>query len=206
MYKKVTLISLPKQDLIRPPGALPILAAACEDYNIDYEIRDFNLWLYKNTDKSVWNSINDNWDNADPFDAINQHYYKIFLEKLKTFIDLVILDSSDLIAISVFADNASVCAVEFIRELNSRQSRSKFDIAIGGSGIRARLPQFNDQELCCALLDQKLINYYLFGEGEEIFRKLLVGETKFQGINNFELKQIENLDYYPFPSYKKLIR
>lgn len=204
MYKKVTLISLPKQDLIRPPGALPILAAACEDYNIDYEIRDFNLWLYKNTDKSVWNSINDNWDNADPFDAINQHYYKIFLEKLKTFIDLVILDSSDLIAISVFADNASVCAVEFIRELNSRQSRSKFDIAIGGSGIRARLPQFNDQELCCALLDQKLINYYLFGEGEEIFRKLLVGETKFQGINNFELKQIENLDYYPFPSYKKI--
>jgi hypothetical protein len=204
MYKKVTLISLPKQDLIRPPGALPILAAACEDHNIDYEIRDFNLWLYNNTDKSVWSCIDDNWDNPDPFDFKDREYYKIFLEKLKTFIDLVILDNSDLIAISIFADNSGACALEFIKELNLRKTRTKFDIAIGGTGIRARLPRLNDEELCCSLLSQKLIDFYLFGEGEEIFRKLLIKETEHPGINNFQLKQIENLDDFSFPSYKKI--
>ena len=201
MYKKVLLVSLPKQDLLRPPGALPILAAACEEFNIDYDIADFNLWLYRNTDLHTWEKINDNWDTVNPKDAHDQEYYKIFQNKLKFFVDEFTQKRFDLIAISVFADNGSVCAEELITELNKNKT---FDIVIGGTGIRARIPEFNNQELCTALLEQKKIDYFLFGEGEVIFRKLLNKNCVHPGINNFDLEQIEDLDRFPFPSYNKI--
>lgn len=201
MYKKVILIALPKQDLLRPPGALPILAAACEEFNIDYEVADFNLWLYNNVSSDIWNLINDNWDTINPMSNCDQNYYKVFISKLIEFVGLVKQYCPDLIAISVFADNGSVCALELIRLLNQDKI---YDIAIGGTGIRARMPLFDNQELCSALFEQKQIDYYLFGEGEVIFRKLLVKDTKFPGINNFNLEQIDDLDSFPFPSYQKI--
>lgn len=203
MYKKVILISLPKQDLLRPPGALPILAAACEEYSIDYEVRDFNLALFNNLDLDTWNQINDNWNAVNPFDNRNTAYYQKFLVGLKLYVDWIISDSPDLIAISVFSDDSSYCADELIAELNSRPERSSFDIAIGGTGIRARLPHY-ELEFCRELLSKKQIDFYLFGEGEVVFRKLLQKQTTYPGINNFDAVQIDDLDQFPFPSYNKI--
>jgi radical SAM superfamily enzyme YgiQ (UPF0313 family) len=204
MYKKIVIVSLPKQDLVRPPGALSILARACEDVGCDYEIRDFNLWLYKNTDRHVWHQINDNWDSVDPLDARGKDFYKIFNAQLEKFVSTIMLDQPDLIAISVFADNGSSCAVELINQLNQQPNRGSFDIAIGGTGIRARLPKYDYQELCGALLSDKSIDYYLFGEGEITFRKLLQKQTVYAGINNFDIDQIEDLDQFGLPSYSKI--
>lgn len=204
MYKKVVLISLPKQDIIRPPGALPILAAACEELNVEYEIRDFNIWLYNNTDIATWHLINDNWDGVNPQHAHDTDFYQTFLQKLNIFVNLVLNDQPDLIAISVFANNGAVPAIELIKCLNDRPDRSKFDIIIGGTGIRANIPEFNNEELCTALLNKNLIDYYLFGEGEVSFRKLLNKEVAYQGINNFDTVQLDDLDQFPFPSYNKI--
>jgi hypothetical protein len=204
MYKKVVIISLPKQDLIRPPGALPILARACEDVGCDYEIRDFNLWLYKNTDANTWNQINDNWDTIDPLESQGKDFYTTFETLVEKFTTLVMSDQPDLVAISIFADNGGSCAVELISRLNQHSRRSTVDIAIGGTGIRARLPIYDNQELCIAMLSTGLIDYYLFGEGEIIFRKLLQKQTVYAGINNFDVDQIEDLDQFGIPSYKKI--
>lgn len=201
MYKKVILVALPKQDLLRPPGALPILAAACEEFNIDYEIADFNLWLHNNTDPATWQRINDNWDSVDPLSSAAEPYYQIFKDKLNEFVNLINKQEPDLVAISIFADNGGACALELIKQLNKNKS---FDIAIGGTGIRARLPAIEYQELCVNLLEQKQIDYYLFGEGEVIFRKLLVKDTIQPGINNFNSVQLDELDAFPFPSYQKI--
>jgi radical SAM superfamily enzyme YgiQ (UPF0313 family) len=201
MYKKVVLMSLPKQDLLRPPGAMPILAAACEDFDVDYEILDFNLWLYKNTDIDTWQLINDNWDTVNPLVYCDADFYQVFLQKAQEFVNIVYSYQPNLVAISVFADNGSACALEIISLLN--QSKT-FDIAIGGTGIRARMPTLDSQELCLVLKERRLIDYYLFGEGEIIFRKLLNQNTEYPGINNFDLEQIEDLDAFSFPSYKKI--
>jgi hypothetical protein len=201
MYKKIIFIALPKQDLIRPPGAIPILAAACEEHNIDYEVADFNLWLYRNLDLPTWHQINDNWDTVNPMAASNKSYYKTFISKLNEFVELVQAQSSDLISISVFSDNGSVCALELIERLNKNKN---FDIVIGGTGIRARMPTLNGQELCVALLEQKKIDYYIFGEGEIGFRRILSKQVDYPGINNFDAEQIKNLDEFPFPSYLKI--
>jgi radical SAM superfamily enzyme YgiQ (UPF0313 family) len=201
-YKKAVLICLPKQDLYRPPGAIPILASACEEQNLDYEILDFNLWLAKNTNTEVWNLINDNWDAVDPFQQLHTEWYQIFLEKLEQFVGKILEQSPDLVIISVFSDLSACPCVEMLKILNRYATRKDFQIVIGGTGIRARIPQYQ-RDLCQELLETGLINYYIFGEGEVAFRRLLAGETG-QGINDYDAQQIDNLDQFPFPSYKKI--
>lgn len=201
---KVALVSLPKQDLLRPPGALPILAAICEEAHCEYGIFDFNLWLNQQVDANTWTSIDDNWNNLNPFKYRSEPYYQTFLIKLNEFIDTIINNTPSLVAISVFSDYSAYCAVEFIDELNRRPERNKFKIVIGGSGISATMPQFHYKKLGQALLDLGKINYYIFGEGEATFREILNGNDSYPGINNFDAKQIVDLDRYPFPSYKKI--
>lgn len=204
MFNKISLVTLPKQDLLRPPGALAILAAACEDFNVDYRINDFNLWLYRNTAHDIWQKINDNWDAVDPFDANTDDYYKIFLQQLDSYIQHSGVLDSDLIAISVFSDVSACCAVEFIKRLNADPAKSKFKIVIGGTGIRARLSIFQGADLCQGLLDDELIDYFIFGEGEITFRQLIQGTINYPGINNYNTIQIEDLNQFPVPSYEKI--
>jgi radical SAM superfamily enzyme YgiQ (UPF0313 family) len=204
MFDRVALVALPKQDLLRPPGALPILAAACEEFNIDYDIYDFNLWLYKNIDRSTWQLINDNWEAANPFDHCDDTFYKIFISKLKQYVDILLSYNPTLVSISIFSDVSAHCAVELIKKLNSTPQRTQFKIVIGGTGIRAALSIFNHKSLCESLLEKKQIDFFIFGEGEIAFRKLLNNDIPYPGINNFNAIQIEDLDQFPFPSYNKI--
>jgi hypothetical protein len=204
MYKNVALISLPKQDLIRPPGALAILASACEEFSINYEVYDFNLWLNKHVSAELWNSINDNWESVNPFEQSTQPWYQEFIKQLKLYVDQIEQHNYDLISISIFSDLSAYCAAEFIKEINCRTFRNNTAIVIGGSGIRAQLPKYKEQDLCQAMLSEKLIDYYIFGEGELSFRSLLRKQVDYPGINNYNAEQIEDLDQFPWPSYKKI--
>ena len=89
MYKRCTIVSLPKQDIYRPPGALPILASICEQNNCDYIIKDFNIWLHNNLEKDIWQQIDDNWETVDPTSAKGTTYYSIFLTKLEQYVDSI---------------------------------------------------------------------------------------------------------------------
>ena len=169
MYKRCTIVSLPKQDIYRPPGALPILASICEQNNCDYIIKDFNIWLHNNLEKDVWQQIDDNWETVDPTSAKGTAYYSIFLTKLEQYVDSILQDKPDLIAISVFTDLGAVPCVEIIKLINQK---SQCDIVIGGTGIRARPACTDKQELCTALLAQQSIRYFIFGEAEISFQKL----------------------------------
>jgi radical SAM superfamily enzyme YgiQ (UPF0313 family) len=204
MHKQVALIALPKQDLIRPPAALPILAAACEELDVEYEANDLNLWLYRNIPLDTWNLINDNWETVDPFESYNENYYQVFLTKLKEFVDHVLRPQPDLIAISVFSLVSVHCAYELIVELNRRESRSKFKITIGGSGIRTSLSKLDNEEFCTGMINRGLINCYIFGEGEVAFPLVVQENYNYPGINNFEAVQLDDLNNFPFPSYTKI--
>ena len=59
---KVLIITIPKQDTARPPGALAILAACCEQADSDYEIFDINLYIHKNLPFETVNKLNTDFD------------------------------------------------------------------------------------------------------------------------------------------------
>lgn len=204
MYKKVVLVSLPKQDFLRPPGALPILASICELNNIDYSVHDFNLWLKKNTEFTSWQQINDNWDNSFAFLNRDTVWYQLFLKNMSQYITDLLKQQPDLISISIFSDSGCFPAFEFIKDLNSRPNRDQFKIVIGGTGIRGKIKELSFNDFCTFLLNDKKIDYFIFGEGEVTFSKLLQGIVDFPGINNFNAEQIEDLDSLPLPSYKKI--
>lgn len=199
----VAIVALPKQDIIRPPGALSILAAACKQNQIDYSIHDFNLWLYNNLRSDTWLKLDDNWVSHDPFLARDSSWYRHFLTKVVEYVDLILKSSPTMIAISIFSYQSMHCGIELIQELNRRPQRCNFKIVIGGSGIRTPLAT-NRKEMCIDLLEQGLIDYYVFGEGEITFQKLLQGIDQYPGINNFDSQQINDLDQFPLPSYDKI--
>lgn len=204
--KKVGLIAMPKQDLLRPPAAIPILAVACEEFDIDYDFYDLNLWLYNNMDRNLWQQLDDNWIHFESDSQRDQPHFQLFLEKIEQFIDLLLADKVDFFTISVFTNWSAHCTLELVKALNARSERDKITIVIGGTGIQAPIDNMVKEPavLCEWLLKNKLIDYYLYGEGEKIFRELLKGNTAEPGINNYDTVQIENLDQYPYPSYKKI--
>jgi radical SAM superfamily enzyme YgiQ (UPF0313 family) len=203
MFKQVSLVALPKQDFLRPPGALPILAAACEDNNAEYNVYDFNLWLKENVEPSIWQEIDDNWSDSFVASHMDTIWYKEFLKFLNIYVDKILLSSPDLVSISIFSDYGCFSAFELIQALNSRPNRNTFKIAIGGTGIRAKLKILEFKEFCTFLLSEQKIDYFIYGEGEVAFSNLLKG-IDYPGINNFDAVQIDDLDSLPFPSYKKI--
>jgi len=206
VFKKVALITLPKQDLLRPPAAVPILATACEEMGVDYEFFDFNLWLYKNIDFDLWQQLDNNWPRINSNQDRDHEYFQVFLKKTENFVDKIINSGSDLICISVFTNWSAHCALELIQSINRRHERNNLSILIGGTGIEAPIDTIVEQggKLCEWLLKNKFIDYFLYGEGEFIFREFLKGNTAVDGINNYDTKQLDNLDEFSYPSYQKI--
>lgn len=201
MYNTVALVSLPRQDLLRPPAALPVLAAVCENVGVDYSIWDFNLWLKKNCDPYSWEAIDSNWIKIDSFKDIDQDWFQKFRQLLDTWCVQLINSKPDLVAISIFTDWSAHCAYEMICAIKARVN---VPIVIGGTGIGAKLPIFPSQSLCDVLLSSGLVQYYIYGEGEINFQRLLQNDLNWPGINNQNQIQIQDLNTLPMPSYNKI--
>ena len=207
MYKKIALISLPKQDLLRPPAAIPILASACEEQQLDYDFYDLNLWLFKSMDRDLWQQLDNNWARINSNQDRDHAYFQSFLNQLEMFVDTIEKSGADMISISVFTNWSAHCAIELIKCVNQRSLRKQITIAIGGTGIEAPIDTIvpGSGKLCEWLLQNGWIDYFLYGEGEFIFRQLLQGNnTQVDGINNYNTKQLDDLDQFPYPSYRKV--
>lgn len=207
-YKKVFICSLPKQDLTNPPAAAPVLAALCKINQVDYEIFDFNLHLYKSyLNKDNWNSLDNNWTNIKPYDNHNEDWYKDYLLQVDFLIDKIYKSDCDLVAFSCFTDYAAWPALDILKALNQAKDKYKknLNIVIGGTGIRSKMSGIlGETEFCLHALKHKLIDFFIYGEAEESFQQLLKGNYIFPGINNFNFEQITNLDPYPYPEYEKI--
>lgn len=201
LYNHVALVSLPRQDLLRPPAALPVLAGICEQANVDYSVWDFNLWLRKNCDDDLWQFIDSNWIKVNSMAATNEPQFQTFKTLLDKYVDLILSVNPNLIAISVFTHWSAHCAREMVSAI---RKKSNVEIVLGGTGITTKLPTHPNIPMCQMLLDQQQIDYYVYGEGEINFLNLLQGKVNFVGINNLEQEQIEDLNTLGLPSYTKI--
>lgn len=199
IYQQVAIVALPKQDLIRPPAALPVLASICEQADTDYTVWDFNLWLKNNTRQDTWDSIDANWIKINSQVNSSSNWFREFQYLTRQYVDIILETKPDLIAISVFTYWSAHAAWEFIQAV---RARSSVKIVIGGSGITALFP--GTEPMCNVLLNQGLIDYYIHGEGEISLLNLLKGLDTGPGINNLNSQQIQDLDLLPLPSYKKI--
>lgn len=197
-YQKVLIVTVPKQDTTRPPGILSILAATCEQVNVEYDIFDLNLHMHKTLSEDQAISLNSDFGVNEFSNQTHASWYtsvcQDLLNRIKEF-------NPDLVAISVFT-HLSILATDHL--LKMTQNRN-YHIVIGGIGVSDKFsPITNDLsfgEYCRA---QNLVDYCVTGEGELSFEQLLQGNTQYSGINGIPSQQITDLDSLPTPSYKKI--
>lgn len=202
MTKKVLIVSVPKQDVIRPPGILSILAGCCEQSDCDYEILDLNLLMFKTLERTDALEIDSDF-------YVNRFRSKkhqdLYLSICAHLQDKIEKYQPNLIAISVFTECSILATHSLLEYLANFNSRKNYEIVLGGHGVDGCFePICNNLKFGHYCLKNNLVENVIFGEGELAFIELLKGNKDFPGINNNIKEQILDLDSLPLPSYKKI--
>lgn len=198
--KNLLIVTVPKQDVARPPGALAILAACCEQVNFDYEVYDLNLYIYKNYSADIIKKLNTDFELHKFRDEDLAAQYK---ESCYTLVKYAIDNKFSHVAISVFTYDSILATHELL--LCFKKLGYKGQIIIGGIGVTSKSKNITgSMDFGEYALDQKLIDYVIYGEGDIAFTELLKGNVTYPGINQKNNKQIMDLNQLPSPSYKNI--
>lgn len=200
--KKVLIMTVPRQDVVRPPGILGILAACCETAAHDYEIFDLNLHMFKTLPEKDVLAINADFAvNEFRDDATANLYREICRETLQRTDQC----RPDYIAISVFTRQSVLATVELLKILQQDPLRHSYRVVLGGLGVNDAIKHVTgDQEFGAYALENRLTDHYISGEGEISFVEFLRGNLSYPGIDGQRAQQIMDLDVLPPPSYKKI--
>ena len=202
MKKRVLIVTVPKQDIVRPPGILSILASCCKEADHDYDIFDLNLLMYNSLDQNLVKSIDVDFTNNKFSNPEHETQYLNICKKLQDKIESY---QPDVVAISVFTYCSILSTYTLIDYLKTFPGRQNYKIVLGGLGLNDPDPLFktnnNFGDYC---LMNNLADYAIFGEGEFAFIELLRGNTEYPGINQIPPKQIMDLNTLPVPDYEKV--
>jgi hypothetical protein len=192
---ELAIISLPRLDLTRPAIAPAILASLANEVDVNGKIHDLALKLYQTATKEEWNEFELYWQ-IDLKYEMNIELQKKLDQIFDGFIKEVLDNNPSIIAISVFSHNSINATNLFLEKLRPKTDAK---IVIGGQGIQSRI--YSADTYAEYLLKNRLIDYFCAGEAETTFKQVLLGETTGPGINNFNWKQMEELDKTPMPDY-----
>jgi hypothetical protein len=195
--KNLILVSLPKVELSYPPGALAILSSIAKENNYNVTIFDYNLDLFDNLSDNEWQQL-ENW-NSFADDSIN-----IDLEsKLKIFfiqgLGSKINEQTQFVCYSVFSYFSNRIATKILKW--HRESFTTTSV-VGGTGVSTDTSVDTKQIFGNFLLENNLADFVVFGEGELSFDQILKGNHSYNGINQNNPVQIENLTNLPVPTYE----
>jgi radical SAM superfamily enzyme YgiQ (UPF0313 family) len=197
---KTLITTVPLIDSVNPPAIFSILGACCNTVGCDYDLFDLNLCLYQTlAENDAIELINDlrsgefrSLANQENFDLV----YNKLVNKIEEF-------APDFLAISVFTYMSHFSTKYILDKLNS--SPRSYKIIIGGLGISSVFSHGSLYKIFADFcFDNKLIDYYIVGEGEIAFMELLKGNVFYPGINNKNNIQITDLNDLPLPTYEKI--
>ncbi len=201
MQGKVLIVTIPKQDVTRPPGILSILAGCCEQANYDYKCVDLNLCMFKTLGANDVKKLNLDFEINEWTSPHNQQQYNSICAHLISVIDSY---QPSHVAISVFTIQSILAAQSLIQYLNDHTNR-QYKIVIGGLGAASRAKRISGNlDFGQYILARGLIDYCIYGEGDVAFVELLQGNFSYPGINQNNSVQITDLDSVSVPSYKKI--
>lgn len=83
--------------------------------------------------------------------------------------------------------------------LHLKQRCPEIKIVIGGPGCFSSLKSIDTY--VTSMKRQKLIDYFISGDGEESLPQLILGNDTYTGINSTIWKELDNLDRLPIPNY-----
>ena len=193
---KLAIIALPRLDLTRPSIAPAILTSLADEVGFESRMYDFALELYETATKDEWNEFELFWQ-IDLKYELNNLLQKRLDTIFNSFVNEVLDSNPTIIAISVFSHNSINATDLFLEKIRSKTDAK---IVIGGQGIQSKI--YSKDTYAEYILKKGLIDYFCAGEAETTFKKVLLGETAGPGINNFNWKQLDELDECPVPNYQ----
>jgi hypothetical protein len=204
MYKKVALVASAILTLERPPAAIAILAGVCEKNAVDYKFFDINLYLFYHFGRDRWEQIGSSFIELEEICQTDPEL-KIQIDQALDYITNEILEyTPDLVAISSFSALQISWTQMLLRKL---REKSTVTVIAGGPGIIYE--QQPNKSAGKILAEQNLVDYYVLGEGDQVFHEFLNGIINL-GVNHkldkYEtwVPQLDNLDSLTLPTYKKL--
>jgi len=192
--KTALLVNLPKTDYLAPPAALGILSGVCKDQGWNPTIVDYNKILYESLNENQILEL-DNWL-TEIIPEISDELLSILL---KCWDDYVLSHNADLLCISVFSYWSIKIAVE-IFQYQKDKLQNNIKVVIGGNGCISRIPG-TSTNLDQFALDNKLVNYVVYGDGEPAFINILNENFIAPGINNRNNVEEKDLNDFPTPDY-----
>jgi hypothetical protein len=197
---RVFIMTVPAQDVARPPGILSILSACCETAGADYDLLDVNLHMYHTLPDDVTTELTNDFLANQFRSQVNQEWF----DKVCDYtIEKILQYNPTHIAISVFTYASILSTFHVIQRIKQAGITSK--IVLGGLGLYNEVDNITGTDAFgdyC--LKNQLADYCIFGEGDIAFVQLLQGNVSYPGINQHNEQQITDLDSVPVPSYKKI--
>jgi hypothetical protein len=193
MYKKVAIVTLPSQELERPPAAPAVLAGICQAQAVDYDIFDINIKLAHELNANDLLVSTDYWRTARNI-KLPAGVYSVF----DSVINQIVNNGYDMVAVSVFSRFSTRAAVLFLERL---RAKSTVMLVAGGQGLTTPwgLGKFSDH-----LIKNKLVDHTATGDGEIIFSNWLRGNFAVPGADGIPPEQIANLDQIPYADFSKI--
>ena len=205
-FEKVYLVNSAQSQFSRPPAGLAFMAGVCEHENIDYQLLDLNIEFLKFAGQAVWNQVyahaSYDLDQIDPgLEQLLDQFLTEQVLKIKNY-------GADCVALHVLTYLQQQWAVRFLKKL-----KEIFPVMViaGGPAVSGSqyLKEDKSQSFGRYLSQENLINYYVCGEGDEIFKNFLTGSRQALGLNTATGEetwqpQLDNLDDLPMPSYRKI--
>ena len=187
----ILFLTLPRLELRAPIIAPAILKATVEQHGFKSFCYDLNIELWNSIDKEQYGHV---WFDTDLTfryeDKFDEFWKTVLSEQLKKWILKIKEINPSWIGITIFSQRSKWITIKFCNYI--KQELPNVKIVTGGTYSEFLSPW---------LLENKLIDAYVVGEGEYPLIEILKGNFDYPGINGQLPKQIDNLDNIPLPDY-----
>ena len=193
MLFRSALVTLPSQELERPPAAPAVLGGICRHMGINYDVFDLNLRLARKLDAEDFAEASDYWRTAHDR-PLPQRVFEEFDE----VIDHIILQGYDLVSVSVFSKFSTRAARLFVERF---RPMSKTVLVAGGQGLTT---PYGNSRFGEWLLTQSLVDHVAWGDGEVIWQNWMQGNFAVAGTDHMPAVQIDDLESIPPADFTRL--
>lgn len=193
---KTAIISVPRLEPHRPPPGPAIIANICKSLNHEVVAYDLNIkfFLYCKNNNIDYYNFDSVWDKIIP---LANEQEKFVLEFIQYYCNLLAEENYNYIMIGIFGMSGHVFAELFLKILRQKTDAK---IVIGGMGVGHYNINKNSEYFGLKMHKLNLVDYFVVGEGEDAIKKILNNEEG-PGINNNEIKQIDDINDLPIPDY-----
>jgi len=189
MPSRIYFVNLPKYEADTIPLGIAILQGVATKCGFDADFTDFNLEL--DQAKASSSALLNIWS-SDLKGNLKYSEVKKYFTMCDKIIDNIIAYNPQYVGLSFFSNYSFTYGNAFLKRLKTRKCKSK--IIVGGPGISRANPKSIE-----AWYNNRLVDYYVIGDGEICLEKILNKELPYAGVNNRDHLPILRMDDLPYP-------